>query len=166
MQNDDGAQPRLRKLVVIAADLAGFTRYVGRTDALAVADWLDRHYRAVDDAVGRHGGRVVKYIGDGVLAVFPEEECVRAVACARELLGLENLSEGLRMGANVHLAEVAEAELGPQRRYDVVGMGVNATFLLGRGPGLRISEPVYRRLENADRGGWRKQRPPTVYVAC
>lgn len=165
MHDDDGAQPRLRRLVILAGDLSGYTKFVGRTEAVEVATWLDRHYQSVDDAIAGHGGRVVKFMGDGVLAVFPEEACASAVACARALLELGDSAEGMRMGVSVHLAQVAEAELGPERRYDVVGMGVNATFLLGRGPGLRISEPVYRQLPNADRHAWRKHRPPTVYVA-
>jgi hypothetical protein len=69
-------------------------------------------------------------------------------------------------GANVHLATVAEGELGADgdRRYDVVGVGVNHVFTMGGGPGLRLSEPVYRRLPNAQRSGFRKHRPPATYA--
>jgi hypothetical protein len=41
---------------------------------------------------------------------------------------------------------------------------VNQTFLLGRGAGIRISEPVYRKLPSAERTPWIKNKPPAVYV--
>jgi hypothetical protein len=71
----------------------------------------------------------------------------------------------LALGANVHLASVIEGELGTgsSRRRDVVGRGVNHAFVLGRGPGIRISEPVYRSLPSGARSAWIKHKPPAVY---
>jgi class 3 adenylate cyclase len=70
------------------------------------------------------------------------------------------------VGANVHLSTVAEGELGADgdRRYDVIGAGVNHLFRMGGGAGIRISEPVYRQLPNERRGAWRKQKPPSTYT--
>lgn len=49
-------------------------------------------------------------------------------------------------------------------RYPKSGpAGVNQTFLLGRGPGIRISEPLYRALPSAVRSPWVKHKPPAVY---
>ncbi|MBI3183051.1 MAG: hypothetical protein HYZ28_13015 [Myxococcales bacterium] len=72
----------------------------------------------------------------------------------------------VELGANLHLAVVAEGEFGPDddRRYDVLGSGVNHLFLMGGGAGIRISEPVYRQLPNERRKGWRKNRPPATYT--
>jgi hypothetical protein len=52
----------------------------------------------------------------------------------------------VELAANLHLAVVADGELGPDddRRRDVVGNRVNHLFSMGGGPGVRISEPVYR----------------------
>jgi class 3 adenylate cyclase len=168
MQSTDSSvaqvQPRLRRLVILAADLAGFTRLVGRTDAEALARMLDAWYHASSTCIVAHGGRVVKFMGDGVLAVFPEDAAVAAVDCGLALLRHPEIPGALRMGANLHMAQVAEGELGPQQRYDVVGIGVNHTFLLGRGPGLRLSEPVYRQLPPERRTPWQKHRPPAIYT--
>jgi hypothetical protein len=58
---------------------------------------------------------------------------------------------------------VIEFGSGPTRAYDVIGRGVNQTFLLGRGTGIRISEPVYRSLPSAARSPWTKHKPPAIY---
>ena len=164
MSDPDRAQPQLRRLVIFTADLAGFTRFVARTEAEELARILDGWYHVVQTAIEGQGGRVVKFMGDGVLAVFPESEAVAAVECALELRGRTDAPGGLRLGVSLHLAVVAEAALGPARSYDVVGMGVNHAFLLGRGPGLRISEPVYRKLPSERRSSWQKQHPPAIYT--
>jgi adenylate cyclase len=155
----------LEKLVLFAADLAGYTRTVATRDAIAVAQLLDRYYVEVARIVERHGGRTVKFMGDGCFAVFPEERCLDAVDAAHALLALDLGEPGLRMGVAIHLAQVASGELGPPgaRRFDVVGAGVNHLFRMGRGAGMRISEPVYRRLPNERRGRWRKDEPPASY---
>jgi adenylate cyclase len=161
---------RETRLVLLAADLAGFTRAVAALDALSLARFLDTYYERAGEHVARHGGRVVKFMGDACFAVFPEEHAAAAVACAEEMAGDREPVPGARLaitpGVNVHLAVVAEGELGAgaDRRYDVVGAGVNHLFRMGSGPGLRISEPVYRRLPNERRSAWRRQKPPATYT--
>ena len=59
---------------------------------------------------------------------------------------------------------MAEAELGLDGTYDVVGMGVIHAFRMGGGAGTRISEPVYRRLPSDRRTPWRKHQPPATYT--
>ena len=66
------------------------------------------------------------------------------------------------LGVNVHLARVAAGTFAGGR-YDLIGTGVNHAFLMGRGAGIRVSEPVYRQLPNDQRGPWRKRKPPAVY---
>ena len=44
-----------------------------------------------------------------------------------------------------------------------MGRDVNQTFLLGRGAGIRISEPVYRALPNSARSPWSKHKPSAIY---
>ena len=96
-------------------------------------------------------GRVVKFVGDGCLAVFEPTDAVRAVDATEALrtrvreLGAANGVE-LDLGANIHLSTVAEGAFGLRGIHDVVGMGVVHTFRMGGGAGIRISEPVYRKL--------------------
>jgi len=161
--------PVLRKLTLFVVDLAGYTRGVAEADALDLARFLDRYYRLAGGEVRARGGRVVKFMGDACFATFPEEGCVAAVDCAQSIVGLldarrEPFFSGV--GANVHLASVAEGALGADddRRYDVVGAGVNHLFRMGGGAGIRISEPVYRQLPDDRRGAWHKHKPPATYM--
>jgi class 3 adenylate cyclase len=75
-------------------------------------------------------------------------------------------SDAEMAGLSVHMGPAVEAELGTgsSRRSDVIGRTVNQTFLMGRGSGIRISEPVYRKLPSGERAPWSKNRPPAVYV--
>ena len=160
-----------RTLVILVADLEGFAKaFKTRTDA-HMASFLDRYYSVAEDTIREAGGRIVKFIGDAVLAAFPESDAARAVSGATSLrrdverIGRE-MGIPVRLGVSVHMGPVVEAELGrgSSRRGDVIGRAVNQTFLLGRGGGIRISEPVYRKLPSDERTPWSKNKPPAVYV--
>ena len=157
--------------VFLVADLSGYARaFRERTDE-EMAAFLDGYYRLTESVISEGGGKVIKFMGDSVLARFPAEKAPEAVAAA---VGLSDQVErfaadkGLPMsvGANLHLGTAVEAEFGQgsRRRLDIVGTAVNQTFLLGRGPGIRISEPVYRKLPSGERTPWEKNRPPAVYT--
>ena len=164
----DFSRIRERKLTLVSVDLAGYTRAAARYEALELCSLLDDYYRRVAGEITRHGGRVVKFMGDACFAVFDEDRALDAVdavlALERDVVGPQGL--GLSLGANVHMAVVAEGELGPDddRRYDVIGSGVNHLFRMGGGAGVRISEPVYRCLPDERRGRWDKMKPPATYV--
>jgi class 3 adenylate cyclase len=162
-----------RKLALLTVDLTGYTRAVVGAKAVDVATFLDAYYRLCSIAVRQHGGRVIKFMGDACFAAFPEENAVGAVDCAldlqRDAPGLSGALYGPRppsVGANVHLAIVAEGMLGADddKRYDVFGEGVNHLFRMGGGAGIRISEPIFRSLPNDRRAPWHKLRPQTTYV--
>jgi adenylate cyclase len=161
---------RETKLVLLSADLAGFTAAVTALEPVALAEFLDAYYRRAGASVTHHGGRVVKFMGDACFAVFPEERCLAAVDCAMELASEPEPLPGAQLavtpGVNVHLGVVAEGELGEGegRRYDVVGGAVNQLFRMGSGPGLRISEPVYDRLPVGRRAACRRQTAPATYA--
>jgi hypothetical protein len=72
----------------------------------------------------------------------------------------------LDIGANVHLARIVEGHFGsgPSASFDVMGAGVLHAFRMGAGPGVRISEPIYRKLPNDQRRGWRKHQPPATFA--
>lgn len=158
-----------KKLVLFLADLAGYTRATGVLDAMRIATFLDGWYRESTRVLRARGGRVVKFMGDAVLATFPEDACVAAVDAFEELSAANDAIQSdlpmkLALGANIHLAIVAEGEIGGER-YDVLGSAVNHLFSMGGGAGLRISEPVYRQLPNDRRSRWRKHQPPATYHA-
>ncbi|HUR78929.1 MAG TPA: hypothetical protein VMZ22_13360 [Acidimicrobiales bacterium] len=158
-----------RQLVTVVVDLARFTQAVAGMDATAIAEIVDRFYRETASVIVDHGGRVVKYLGDGCLAVFPPDAAVAAVDAIDVLRArVADLASGsglaLELGANIHLCTVAEGEFGIDDRYDVMGLGIVHTFRMGSGAGARISEPVYRKLPSDRRNAWTKWQAPATYT--
>jgi adenylate cyclase len=156
---------RETELVLFTADLAGYARATAHLEALEVAAFLDGWYRSIEPILGRHGGRVVKYMGDGCLATFPADGCVAAIDAAAELLQIEPRVAGVpvQAGVRIHLGVVAEGEVGADRRYDVFGSAVNHLFRMGGAGQVLISEPVYRRLPGERRRAWQAHHLPETY---
>jgi TolB-like protein/class 3 adenylate cyclase/Flp pilus assembly protein TadD len=68
-----------RLAAIVAADVAGYSRLMG-LDEVGTARTLREHRAVTDALVAKHGGRLVKSTGDGVLLEFPS--VVDAVECA------------------------------------------------------------------------------------
>jgi adenylate cyclase len=69
-----------RLAAILAADVVGYTRLMGRDEAGTHVRLKSLRREQIDPAVARHGGRVVKDLGDGVLVEFPS--AVEAATCA------------------------------------------------------------------------------------
>jgi TolB-like protein/class 3 adenylate cyclase len=74
-----GGRVERRLAAVLAADVAGYSRLMG-ADEVGTARTLREHRAVTDTLVAKHGGRIVKTTGDGVLLEFPS--VVDAVECA------------------------------------------------------------------------------------
>jgi class 3 adenylate cyclase len=111
-----GLAPLRHVSAVLFTDLVGSTtRAVDEGDA-QWRDLLDIHDRTVRDCVRHHGGRIVKYTGDGVLALIPSATAaLDAAASIRDHLA----PQGLRIRAGVHVGDV------DVRGDDVSGLAVN-----------------------------------------
>ena len=158
-------------LVMLLADMAGFTRAVAGIETIDIARVVDDFYALAARLVRSHGGRVVKYSGDNCLAIFDADAGRDAVDCAmairdavRELGARRDVV--LDAGINVHRATVVAGRFGPtdNAQYDLVCAGLIHTFRMGSGAGIRLSEPVYRQLPSADRPPWRKSQAPATYT--
>lgn len=137
-----------RLAALLFADIVDFSGLSARDEAEALR-LVDVFQAATREAVGRYGGRIVKFLGDGVLVEFPSTG--NAIGAASALL--ERLAQGadragleraeLRIG--VHAGDVAISEDG-----DVYGDGVNVTARLCEeaAPGrILVSEDVHRHLK-------------------
>jgi adenylate cyclase len=128
------------------ADIAGYSTRAaederGALQLVEILQTLARH------AVSRHEGRIVKFIGDAVLAEFPSTEmAVRAAAVLNEEFAEQSVetgrTHGLRIG--IHVGDVAVGADG-----DLYGDGVNAAARVQQAaePGqIVLSEDVWRQL--------------------
>jgi class 3 adenylate cyclase len=79
MEQEQPVRVGRRLAAIVAADVAGYSRLMG-LDEVGTARTLREHRKVTDALVAKHGGRLVKTMGDGVLLEFPS--VVDAVECA------------------------------------------------------------------------------------
>ncbi len=137
------------RAAVLFANLRGFTALSETTDPAAMIAALDSWFDRVAGAVHAFGGEVLKFIGDGVLAIFPVndapaeacEAALRAVVAARA--GMAHLdalrkTQGLPplpFGVALHLGEILWGNIGAADRLDFTAIGP-AVNLVSRLEGL------------------------------
>lgn len=140
----DGAIERGRAETVNAviwySDLQGFTRIADTAPREQLLGLLNDYADAVVTAVHKHGGQALKFIGDGILAMFPidgtGDACGRALDAAIWLrhkldrLNARRSGEGLPVTGvylGLHVGEVLYGNVGSRDRLDftVVGPAVN-----------------------------------------
>src|ERR1700733_14355810 len=68
-----------RLAAILAADVAGYSRLMGRNEEETVRD-LEAHHAVILPLIAKHGGAIINIAGDGIVAQFPS--AVRAVECA------------------------------------------------------------------------------------
>ncbi|MGA8381413.1 MAG: adenylate/guanylate cyclase domain-containing protein [Stellaceae bacterium] len=130
------------RAVLWYADIRGFTSIADRTPGLAVIEMLDEAFETLTAALRAHGGQVLKFIGDGMLAIFPfvegtrEETCGHALDAAAEAMRAVDRLNEVRGAAGkpvaavdlaLHLGEVLYGNVGAADRLDftVIGPAVN-----------------------------------------
>ena len=143
-----GAGETIRAALVYA-DLRGFTAMSEATEPAVVITALDAWFDRIAGAVHAFGGEVLKFIGDGVLAIFPVIEtpaaacdaALRAITAARAgmaHLDAERAARGqppLPFGAALHLGEILWGNIGAADRLDFTAIG-SAVNLVSRLEGL------------------------------
>jgi adenylate cyclase len=138
-------------------DLRGFTALADRLPRREVISLLNRWFEVIGTAIEGQGGEILKFLGDGLLAVFPIDgdargTCVRALAAAEAALaGARALDAALmaeeraplRFGLALHLGEVEFGNIGTPHRLDftVIGPAVNAASRL-EGLTKALGEPA------------------------
>ncbi len=146
-----------RPLAILFVDLVRFSDWALEAGDDAALDLLRRVGRAVDPALTARGGRIVKRLGDGVMAVFDEAaDAVDAALEASERVR-EVEVDGYRpeLRAGIHFGK--PRKLGSD--YFGVDVNVAARVADAAGPSqVLVSETVRERLGGADvslRRQWR-----------
>jgi adenylate cyclase len=136
---------------ILFVDMRGFTALSERLTSAAVLVVLDRYFETVAQAIVDRGGDVLKFLGDGVLAIFPVEQAgSAAVACEAAVGAVRAIHQGLAAGpdpvafaAALHLGPVMYGNIGSPDRLDftVLGPAVNLTSRL-EGLAKQLDRPV------------------------
>jgi adenylate cyclase len=133
---------RLRA-VIMMTDLRGFTALSDQLPGDEVIELLDDYFDAIATPIENRKGEILKFIGDGMLAIFPAEDdddfsasSVHALEAAAEGLArldaVNQMRRGvgrseLKIGIGLHLGEVIYGNVGSASRLDftVIGPAVN-----------------------------------------
>lgn len=135
---------------LLYADLRGFTPLSDNNPPAVVIAALDAWFDRIAGAVHAFGGEVLKFIGDGILTIFPVvggtsrgacEAALRAASAAR--VGMAHLDEqrlrqglpALPFGVALHLGEILWGNIGAADRLDFTAIGP-AVNLVSRLEGL------------------------------
>jgi adenylate cyclase len=127
------------RAAIMICDLRDFTRISDNWPRDDVIDLLNDYFDAMSEPIARHGGEILKFIGDGLLAIFPLSEpsacanLLHAVAEARQAmiaLNERNSEIGrapMNYGIGVHVGDVMYGNIGSRTRLDftVIGPAVN-----------------------------------------
>jgi adenylate cyclase len=135
-----------REIAILFADLRGFTTLSEDRLPYDVVFILNRYFTAMGTAVEEAGGRVDKFIGDGVMALFGIEQGVEqgsrnALEAARRMAEhLDDLNRSLasdlpaplRIGIGLHSGAVIVGEMGygPATSLTAIGDAVNTSSRL------------------------------------
>jgi len=128
------------RAAVLVSDVRGFTRFADRNPADEVVRLLDDYFECMAEAIEDRGGEVLKFIGDGLLAMFEAKDdrdaCGRAFEAGRaalekiEAANARRAAQGrapIRVGLGLHLGDVQYGNIGARERLDftVIGPAVN-----------------------------------------
>ena len=121
------------------SDLRGFTALSDRLPAETVVDILNHYFDCQVSAIRTHGGEVLKFMGDGLLAVFPiaevvgdtEQVCADVLEAARESranvdamqYAVGETIERFRFGVALHVGKILYGNIGGGNRLDFTCIG-------------------------------------------
>jgi adenylate cyclase len=122
------------------SDMRGFTTRAERLAPQALVDLLNRYFDCQVPAILERGGEVLKFMGDGLLAIFPlggdgdnaGEVCGSALACARDVrarIGALDAAadaaskDAIRFGLALHVGQVMYGNIGGGNRLDFTCIG-------------------------------------------
>jgi len=130
------------RAVLWYADMRGFTATADATPGPVVIELLDEVFETLTASLRPRGGQVLKFLGDGMLAIFPFDDATREQVCrqaldaaAEAMRAIDGLNAARREAGKpavavdlaLHLGEVLYGNVGAVDRLDftVIGPAVN-----------------------------------------
>jgi adenylate cyclase len=124
------------EVTILFTDIRGFTAFTEKTceeqGPETVVDLLNEYLAAMVSLIVKHGGHVNKFLGDGILAVFSDDDQgaapgahpLRAVLCATEMV---TAPSRFQTGAGIHTGPAVVGNVGSadKMEYTVLGDTVN-----------------------------------------
>jgi adenylate cyclase len=130
-----------RQMNILFADIRSFTQFSESMTPQENFRFLNAYLERVGPIVRQHGGFIDKYIGDGIMALFPgeaDQALAAAIAIQREVASLKDISlqflkgKPLRVGIGLHSGELMLGMIGEEQRMEgtVISDAVNTAARL------------------------------------
>lgn len=130
-------QGQEQKISILFADIRGFTSFSEQKLPYDVVFVLNRYFRSMGEAIEQAGGRVDKFIGDGIMALFgvdgnPRDGAISALKAAQRMavkldelnaLLKDDLPAPLRIGIGIHAGAAIVGEMGYSHAISVTAIG-------------------------------------------
>jgi adenylate cyclase len=160
-------------------DLRGFTTFSEKLPAEKVIELLNMYLSEMSEAILAHGGTLISYMGDGILAVFgaPIEQpdhADRALDTAREMLDVrlprfnellasEGFESGFKMGIGLNTGPFMAGNVGSERRLEFTTIG-DTTNTASRMEGMTKGTPHSLFLADSTRDALTRPVDDLVFV--
>jgi adenylate cyclase len=164
---------------VMFTDLRGFTTFSESLPANRVIQVLNVYLSEMSEAIMKHGGTLVAYMGDGIFAVYgaPIEQpdhADRAVAAAREMLTErlprvnawlreQGMSDGFRMGIGLNSGTFMSGNVGSERRLEYAAIG-DTTNTASRLEGMTKGQSHYLFIADTTREALTRDVDDLIFV--
>jgi adenylate cyclase len=124
-----GLTGKRQTVTILFTDIRGFTAFCESKDPAVVVDLLNTYMTVMVKIIVQYGGHVNKFIGDGILAVFsdddegakPGDHAYRAIAAATEMVK-EKVGD-FKTGAGIHSGEVVIGNVGSSDKMEFTVLG-------------------------------------------
>jgi adenylate cyclase len=158
---------------IMICDLRDFTTLSSLWPRDYVIELLNGYFDALSGPIEEHGGEILKFMGDGLLAVFPLSaptacadllQAIREGRAAMAALNEQSRANGhpeLGYGVGVHLGDVMYGNIGSQKRLDftVIGPAVNIASRLETLT-KQVGRPVLLSRAFVERAGCQDEAEP------
>jgi adenylate cyclase len=124
-----GLTGKRQTVTILFTDIRGFTAFCESKDPAVVVELLNTYMTVMVKIIVRYGGHVNKFIGDGILAVFSDDDegaragdhAYRAIAAATEMV-TEKVGD-FKTGAGIHSGEVVIGNVGSSDKMEFTVLG-------------------------------------------
>jgi adenylate cyclase len=171
LQDSDGSifDGETKTIAILFCDIRGFTPMCEQLSPKEVVAYLNDYYTIMSEAVKRHNGTVIQYVGDEVFAAFGAPVAIAdmeksAVFCAMEMMRrLEELNAKYRdrlgrdtlIGIGINYGEVVAGNLGSEHKIDyaLTGDTVNTgkrieTITKDYPNSILMSDSIYQKVKD------------------
>lgn len=155
-----------KEMAIMFSDIRSFTTMAEQMTPQENFDFINTYLQQISPEIRNHNGFIVKYMGDGVMAVFPEgvDDAIQAAIVKFEQLHKYNQSRiingeiPVNIGIGIHVGDTMVGIIGDANRMqaDAISDHVNLTARLESltkyyGVSLLISEDVVQRLSQPEK---------------